>query len=73
MDYIQMHILSTIQHKMFEANSTFYVKQCTMGKVQFPFLRSFLLVLVLTKCLLWKEDWALGYNAMKFRDFHDIS
>ena len=21
----------------------------------------------------WKEDWTLGYNSMKFRDFPDIT
>ena len=35
--------LPTIIHKIFEKNSSFHVKQCTMGKVQFLFFRSILL------------------------------
>ena len=27
----------------------------------------------LTKFSFWKEDWALDYNSIKFRNFHDIS
>ena len=34
-------------------------------------LRNF--VVVLTKFLFRKEDWALGHNSFKFRDFSDIS
>ena len=37
--------MSTTIHKIFETNSSFYVKQCTTGKVQFLFFSSFLLVL----------------------------
>ena len=37
-----------------------------MGKVQFQFLNSFLLVLI--KFSFWEEDWALGYNCMKIWD-----
>ena len=47
------------------------MKQFPTGRVQFLYFRSFLLVL--TKFLFWKEDWALGYNSMKFLDFSDIS
>ena len=36
----------TIIHKVFEINSSFHVKQDTMGRVQFLFFRRFLLVLV---------------------------
>ena len=61
----------TTIHKIFETNSRFHVKQRTTGKVQFVFFSSFLLVL--TKFSFWEEDWALGYNSMKFWDFPDIS
>ena len=44
--------------------TSFRVKQRTTGKVQFLFVRSFLLVL--TQFLFWEEDWALGYTFMKF-------
>ena len=27
----------------------------------------------LTKFSFWKEGWALDYNSIKFRNFHDIS
>ena len=42
-----------------------------MGKVQFQFLNSFLLLL--TKFSFWEEDWALGYNSMKIWDLRNIS
>ena len=58
------NFVATIIHKIFEINSSFHVKQHTTGKVQFLFFSSFLLVL--TKFSLWEEDWALGYNSMKF-------
>ena len=61
----------TIPQKIFGRNSSFYVKQRTTLKVKFPFSRSF--VLVLTKFSFWKEDWALGNNSIKFKDFPDIS
>ena len=64
-------VLATTIHKIFETNSSFHVKQCTTGKVQFLFFSSFLLVL--TKFSFWEEDWALGYNSMIFWDFPDIS
>ena len=35
------NIKPTIIHKIFETNSSFHVKQWTMGKVQFLFFRSF--------------------------------
>ena len=56
--------ISTTILKILETNSSFYVKQRTTGKVQFCFFGSFFLVL--TKCSFWEEDWALGYNSMKF-------
>ena len=41
------------------------------------FVASFLLfksfLLVSTKISFWQEDWALGYDSMKFRHFSDIS
>ena len=57
-------------NKILEANSSLYVKQRTTGKVQFLFFSNFLLIL--TKCSFWEEDWALGYNSMKFEDLLDI-
>ena len=67
----KMKVYTTTIHRIFETKSNFHVKQRTTGKVQFLFFSSFLLVL--TKFLFWEEDWALGYNSMKFRDFPDIS
>ena len=55
---------STTTGKIFEKNSSFHVKQHTTGKVQFLFSRS--LLLVLAKFSFWEEEWALGYNSMKF-------
>ena len=49
--------------KIYETNFSISVKQRTMGKVQFQFLNSFLLVL--TKFSFWEKEWALGYNSMK--------
>ena len=40
-----MSTLTTISHKIFETNSSFYVKNRTTGKVQFLFFRRLLLVL----------------------------
>ena len=31
------------------------------------------MVVVSTKILFWKGDWALGYNSMKLSDFPDLS
>ena len=42
-----------------------------MGKVQFPFFSSFLVIL--TKFSFWERGWALGYISMKFSDLPDIS
>ena len=63
-DFQNFHLLATTIHKIFEKMSGFHMKQRTTGKVQFLFFSSFLLAL--TKFLFWKEDWALGYNSMKF-------
>ena len=63
----------SIPDKIFETNFSFYVKYVfmrTTGKVQFLFLRRF--VLVLTKFSVQEEDWALGNNSMNFRDFSGI-
>ena len=56
-------IVTTV-HRIFETKSSFHVKQRITGKVQFPFFSIFFLVL--RKFLFWEEDWALGYNSMKF-------
>ena len=45
---------SIIIYKIFETNSSFHVKQCTMGRVQFAFFGRFLQVL--TKFSFWAED-----------------
>ena len=42
------------EKEIFETNSSFHVKQCTTGKLQFLFFRSFLLVL--TKFSFWGKD-----------------
>ena len=42
--------------KIFETNPSFDVKQRTMGKVQFLFFKSHLLVL--TTFSFWEKDWA---------------
>ena len=62
---------STIIQKIFETNSSFYVKQQPMGNVQFLFFRSFWLVL--KNVSIWQEDWAVVYNSSKFRDFTNFS
>ena len=55
---------TTTTDKIFEKNSSFHVKQRTTRKNQFLFSRS--LLLVLAKFSFWEEDWALGYDSMKF-------
>ena len=64
-----MDSIIIIPDKIFEADSSFHVKQRTAGKVQFSFSGSF--VLVLTEFSFQKEDWVLGYNPMKFRDLEN--
>ena len=56
--------LERIMDKIFETSSSFNLKHLTAGKVEFPFSSSFLSVL--TKFLFWPENWALGYNCIKF-------
>ena len=63
--------IPTKMDKILVTNSSFHVKQCTTEKKQFLFFNSCLLVL--TKFSFWKKDWTLGYNSMKFLDFHDVS
>ena len=41
-------------------------------RVQVQFLLYRKLLLVLTKCSFWEEEWVLVYNPMKFYDFPDI-
>ena len=48
---------------LYEAKFSVSVKHCTMRKVQFQFLNSFLFVFI--KSSFWKEDWTLGHNSMK--------
>ena len=55
-------VWATIIHKIFEINSSFYVKWRTKGKVLF--LKNFFLVF--TKFLFRQGDWALGYYSMEF-------
>ena len=54
---------TTILAKTYETNFSVSVKQSTVGKVQFKFLNSFLLVL--TTFSFWEEDQVLGYDFMK--------
>ena len=68
--FISLYLISTNMDKIFETISSFHVRQRTTGKVQFLFLRRFLLVL--TKFLFWEDDWALGYNSTNFWHFHNI-
>ena len=51
-------------HRIFETNSSFYVKQCTRKKFQFLFFKSF--SVELTTFSFWKENQALGYHSIKF-------
>ena len=51
-----------------QTNSSFHVKEHTI--VSFPFFKSFLLAL--PKLLFLNEDWALGYDSMKFRQLPDV-
>ena len=44
---------------------------CTTGKAQFPFSRRFMKVLI--KFSFWKKDGILDYDAIKCRNFRDIS
>ena len=61
---LMIKLRATTIHRIFKTKSSFHVKQRTTGKVQLPFFSSFLLVLI--KFSFWEEDWALGYNSMKF-------
>ena len=54
---------ATIKNKIFETSTSFQLKRYTTGKVKFLFFRRFD---NLDKFLNWKEDWALGYNSVKF-------
>ena len=56
--------VETATQIIFEANSSFYLKERTRRKVQFLFFISFLLTS--TKFSFWEEEWALAYNSMKF-------
>ena len=49
-------------HKVFQGGPSFYVGWGTTGNVHFLFYGGALLV-----------GWALGYNCVKFWDFHGIS
>ena len=55
---------STTIEKIYETNSSFHVKKRSTRKLQFLFFSSFLLVS--EKFWVQREDWALGYNSMKF-------
>ena len=67
---IKENFPETMTHKIFETNSSFHVKYCTTGKVQFLSLKRFLLAL--TKLLFPKVHWQLDYHSMTFRHFLDI-
>ena len=49
----------TTNHKIFETDSNFYVKQCNPGKFLFLYFKS--LLLVLRKVSFWQGYWALNY------------
>ena len=51
-------------HKIFETNSSFYVKWRTKGKIKVMFSKR--LLLVLTKFSSWQECWALGYHLLRY-------
>ena len=56
----------TIIHKIFEINSSFHVKWRTATRVQYPFFKSFWLVL--KECSSWQGESALVCNSSKFWD-----
>ena len=62
--------ISTVMDTVFQTNFKFHVKQHTTRKAEFLSLGNVLLLL--TKFSFWKEDWAIGYNSIKFRDFLNI-
>ena len=62
--YTDASLQYTIIHKIFETDSSFHVKQRTVGKVQVLFFCRFLLLLA--KFSFREEDWALGSNCMIF-------
>ena len=62
---------TTTMVKIYETNYSFFMRQCTTGKVQLLFSRGFLPV---SKTFsVWEDNWALDLHSMKFRDFPDIS
>ena len=66
----QKRFRETIIHEIFETSSSFHVKLCTAGKVQYLFFKS--LLLALTR-FFQQEDQPLGYYSMKLTHFSDIS
>ena len=48
--------------EVFQKNSSFHVKEGTIGKIQFLFFSSFLVVL--KKFSVWEKDLARGYNSI---------
>ena len=56
--------------EIFEANSSFHMKLCTMRKVQFLLSKRFLLAVA--KLSYWGENWGLENNSMKFSYFPDM-
>ena len=63
------HLQSFVKH--LRLTLVFICNSALRGKKIFYFSRVFLLVS--TKVLFFREDWALGYCPMKFRHFLDIS
>ena len=56
----------TIMDKIFETKPSFHVKWDITGKVQLLFFKSFLASY--KKRSFCEEEWALGYNSMRFWD-----
>ena len=63
--------MSTINHKNFETNSSFHMKERKAGRVEFLSFRIFLLLLA--GFPFGRGDWALGYHSMDFGELPDAS
>ena len=63
-DIIFQELYRELEAKSNETNCSFHVKKQNTEKFSFLFFSSFLLVS--TKFSFWKEDWALGYDSLKF-------
>ena len=57
----------TTIHKILQTNSSFYVKQCSTGKVKFLFFSGYLLIL--TKFSFWRKTGHKAIIVLNFRIF----